>query len=196
MKHFETKWKSHDGLDIFAQGWNPDASQPRAVICLVHGIGEHTLRYLNVAEAFTKEDYVLFGADLRGHGRYGGPRGHFPSIEAVLLDIDLLLEQAHKLYPDLPLILYGHSLGGILVLHYGLKQKPDVKGIIASSPGLHTALEEQPVKVIAAKILGSLIPSVTIPSGLDANAISHDKEAVEVYNNDPLVHNKMSLGFG
>ena len=196
MKHFETKWKSHDGLDIFAQGWNPDASQPRAVICLVHGIGEHTLRYLNVAEAFTKEDYVLFGADLRGHGRYGGPRGHFPSIEAVLLDIDLLLEQAHKLYPDLPLILYGHSLGGILVLHYGLKQKPDVKGIIASSPGLHTALEEQPVKVIAAKILGSLIPSVTIPSGLDANAISHDKEVVEVYNNDPLVHNKMSLGFG
>jgi alpha-beta hydrolase superfamily lysophospholipase len=94
------------------------------------------------------------------------------------------------------LILYGHSLGGILVLYYGLKQKPNIKGIIASSPGLHTALEEQPVKVLAAKILGSLIPSVTIPSGLDANAISHDKKVVEIYNNDPLVHNKMSLGFG
>lgn len=196
MKHFETKWKSQDGLDVFAQGWNPDTSQPRAVVCLVHGIGEHTLRYLNVAEAITKEGYVLFGADLRGHGRTEGPRGHFPSIEAVFLDIDSLIEQAHKLYPNLPLILYGHSLGGILVLYYGLKQKPNIKGIIASSPGLHTALEEQPVKVLAAKILGSLIPSVTIPSGLDANAISHDKKVVEIYNNDPLVHNKMSLGFG
>ena len=104
MNHFETKWKSSDGLDIFAQGWNPDKSPPRAVVCLVHGIGEHSLRYLNVAEAFTKEGYVLFGADLRGHGRSGGPRGHFPSIEAVLLDIDLLLEHARKRYPDLPLI--------------------------------------------------------------------------------------------
>jgi alpha-beta hydrolase superfamily lysophospholipase len=196
MIHFETKWKSSDGLDIFAQGWNPDTSPTRAVVCLVHGIGEHTLRYLNVAEAFTKEGYVLFGADLRGHGKSGGPRGHFPSIEAVLQDIDLLIEQAHEFYPDLPLILYGHSLGGILVLHYGLKRKPDVKGVIATSPPLHTALEEQQVKVMAAKILGSLLPTFTIPSGLDVNALSHDREVVKLYNDDPLVHDKMSMGFG
>jgi alpha-beta hydrolase superfamily lysophospholipase len=196
MIHFETKWKSSDGLDIFAQGWNPDTSPTRAVVCLVHGIGEHTLRYLNVAEAFTKEGYVLFGADLRGHGRSGGPRGHFPSIEVVLQDIDLLIEHAHELHPDLPLILYGHSLGGILVLHYGLKRKPDVKGVIATSSPLHTALEEQQVKVMAAKILGSLLPTFTIPSGLDVNALSHDREVVKLYNDDPLVHNKMSMGFG
>lgn len=196
MKHFEANWKTQDGLDVFAQGWSSDTSQPRAVVCLVHGIGEHTSRYLNVAEAVTKEGYVLFGADLRGHGRTEGPRGHFPSIEAVILDIDLLIEYAHKLYPNLPLILYGHSLGGTLVLYYGLKQNPNIKGIIATSPSLHTAIEEQPVKVVAAKILGSLIPRVTIPTGLDANAISNDKKVVEIYNNDPLVHNKMSLGFG
>ncbi|TFG41843.1 MAG: alpha/beta hydrolase [Bacteroidia bacterium] len=196
MNHFETRWKSSDGLDIFAQGWNPDTSPIGAVVCLVHGIGEHTFRYLNVAEAFTKEGYVLFGADLRGHGRSGGPRGHFPSIEAVLQDIDLLLEQARKLYPGLPLILYGNSMGGSLVLHYGLKRKPDVKGVIATSPALHNALEEQKVKVMVAKILGTLIPAVTIASGLDVNAISHDSEEVKSYYNDPLIHNKISLGFG
>ncbi len=196
MKHFETKWKSQDGLDVFAQGWSPDTGSPRAVVCLVHGIGEHTLRYVNVAEALTKERYVLFGADLRGHGKSEGPRGHFPSIEAVLKDIDLLLEQARKRYPGLPLILYGHSLGGILVLHYGLKHKPDIKGVIATSPSLHTALEEQPVKIMAAKVMGSLMPRVTLPSGLNVNAISHDREVVKLYNNDPLVHNKISLGFG
>jgi alpha-beta hydrolase superfamily lysophospholipase len=196
MKHFQTKWKSSDGLDIFAQGWEPEVSSPRAVVCLLHGLGEHTLRYLNVAEAFTKAGFVLFGADLRGHGRSGGRRGHFPSIEAVLQDIDILLLQAKKRYPGLPLILYGHSLGGILVLYYGLKHKPDVKCVISTSLGFHTALEKQPIKIMAVKVLGSLIPSISLPSGLDANAISHDLEVVKLYKNDPLVHNKISLGFG
>ena len=196
MKHFETKWKSQDGLDVFAQGWSPDTSQPGAVVCLVHGIGEHTSRYLKVAEAFTKEAYVLFGADLRGHGRTEGPRGHIPSMKLVLQDIDLLIENARKLYPNLPVILYGHSLGGTLVLNYGLTQKPNIKGIIATSPSLKTAVEEQVVKVVAAKILGALLPRVTISTGLDASAISNDKKVVEIYQDDPLVHDKMSMGFG
>jgi acylglycerol lipase len=196
MKQFEFKWKSSDGLDIFARGWEPGDRAPDGVICLVHGIGEHTLRYLNVAKSLTAKGRVLFGADLRGHGHSAGPRGHFPSIESVLLDIDLLLDKARERYPGLPLFLYGHSLGGILVLHYALKRNPDIKGVIATSPGLRTALEQQPVKVMAAKLLGSLIPSVSVPSGLDINEISRDQEVVEEYTNDTLVHNRMSLGFG
>ena len=196
MQHYETKWKSHDGFDIFAQGWEPDALAPKAVICLVHGLGEHTSRYAHVAEAFGAEGYVLFGADLRGHGRSGGQRGHIPSIDAMMQDIDMLFEQAKSHYPDLPLILYGHSLGGILVLYYELKRKPDIKGVIATSSGLRTALEKQPAKIIAAKILGAILPKMSLPSGLDVNAISHDRDVIVKYNNDPLVHDKMSLGFG
>jgi acylglycerol lipase len=196
MKHIETKWKTADGLAVFAQSWEPDTLSPKGVVCLVHGIGEHSARYAHVAEAFTKAGYVLFCMDLRGHGKSEGPRGHFPSIDAVIRDIDRLLEQARIRYPGVPLILYGHSLGGILVLYYGLKQKPDVKGIIATSSGLRTALEKQPAKIVAAKILGSLMPGVSLPTGLDKNAISQDKEVVAVYSADPLVHDRMSLGFG
>jgi acylglycerol lipase len=196
MKNFETKWTTHDGLEIFAQGWEPDHREPKAVICLVHGLGEHTSRYAHVAEAFGRDGYVMFGFDLRGHGRSGGPRGHFPSIEAVMQDIDLLFEQARKRYPGLPLLLYGHSLGGILVLHYALKRKPQIKGVVSTSPGLHTALENQPAKLMAAKVLGGLIPGVSVPSGLDASAISRNREIVDIYNNDPLNHDKVSLGFG
>src|SRR5690349_10378484 len=170
MKHFETKWTTHDGLKIFAQGWEPDARAPKAVICLVHGLGEHTSRYAHVAEAFGRDGYAMFGFDLRGHGRSEGSRGHFSSIEAVMQDIDLLFEETRKRYPGLPLLLYGHSLGGILVLHYALKRKPNVKGVIATSPGLHTALENQPAKLLAAKVLGAVIPAVSLPSGLDSNA--------------------------
>jgi len=194
MKHFETSWKSRDGLDIFAQGWEPES--PKAVVCLVHGLGEHSSRYAHVAEAFGKEGYAVFGTDLRGHGRSGGPRGHINSIEDFMQDIDVLFEQARKRYPNLPFILYGHSLGGIQVLHYGLTRKPNVKGVIATSSGLHTAIEDQKVKVMMAKILGSLMPTVAIPSGLEAKHISRDEKVVQAYINDPLVHDKITLGFG
>ena len=196
MKHFETSWKARDGLDIFAQGWEPVALNPKAVVCLVHGLGEHSSRYAHVAEAFGKEGFVLFTSDLRGHGRSGGPRGHISSIEDFMQDIDVLLEQARARYPGLPLFLYGHSLGGIQVLHYGLLRKPKVKGVIATSSGLHTAIENQSMKVMMAKILGSLIPKVAIASGLDAKGISRDEKVVQAYNNDPLGHDRISLGFG
>ncbi len=196
MKHLEMNWKARDGLDIFAQSWEPTILQPKAVVCLVHGLGEHTSRYAHVAEAFGRQGFVLFGADSRGHGRSDGARGHISSIEDFMQDIDELLGQARARYPDLPIILYGHSLGGIQVLHYGLTHKPDVKGVIATSSGLHTALEKQHLKVMMAKILGSLMPNTAIASGLDPKSISRDEKVVQAYINDPLVHDKISLGFG
>lgn len=196
MKHHEMQWKSHDGLELFAQAWEPQVVSPRAVVCLVHGLGEHSSRYAHVAEALGKEGYVLFAFDHRGHGRSGGIRGHISSIEDFMKDIDLLLEQAQKAYPGLPVLLYGHSLGGVLVLHYALKRKPDLKGVIATSPGLHTALEKQPVKIFMAKLLGSLTPTTILASGLESKSISHDEAVVQAYDKDPLVHDKISLGFG
>jgi alpha-beta hydrolase superfamily lysophospholipase len=196
MKHYEMTWKAHDDLDIFAQAWEPTMPQPKAVVCLVHGLGEHTSRYAHVAEAFGRQGFVLFGADLRGHGRSGGARGHISSIEDFMKDIDVSLEQARLRYPGLPLILYGHSLGGIQVLCYGLTRKPNIKGVIATSSGLHTALEKQHLKIMMAKVLGALMPNTSLPSGLDSTSISRDEKVVQAYNNDPLVHDKISLGFG
>ena len=196
MKHQELTWKTYDGLDIFVQYWEPTVLQPKAVVCLVHGLGEHSSRYAHVAEAFGREGFVLFTSDLRGHGRSGGARGHISSIEDFVMDIDELLEQAGARFADLPLFLYGHSLGGIQVLHYGLLRKPKVKGVIATGSGLHTALEKQAWKVAVAKVLGILMPSVSLASGLDPKSISRDEKVVQAYINDPLVHDKISLGFG
>jgi len=196
MKHIETNWNAKDGLQIFAQIWEPEVVQSKAVICLVHGIGEHSGRYAPVAETFGKSGYVFFSADLRGHGRSAGARGHINDIEEIMLDIDTLIEQARARYPQLPIILYGHSLGGILVLHYGLKRKPNIKGIVATSSGLRTALENEPLKVNAARILGAILPKVAIASGLESAAISRDEEVVKTYLADPLVHDKITLGFG
>lgn len=196
MNHFETNWESADGLQIFAQGWESTVIQPKAVVCLVHGLGEHSSRYAHVGESLARDGFILFASDLRGHGRSGGVRGHISSIEDFMTDIDLLLVQARTRYPGLPIILYGHSLGGIQVLHYGLIRKPNIKGVIATSPGLHTELEKQQGKVLAAKVLGSLIPNTLLASGLDPKGISRDEKVVQTYIADPLVHDKISLGFG
>lgn len=196
MKHLEISWKSRDGLDIFAQSWEPTIVQPKAVVCLVHGHGEHISRYAHVAEAFGKEGYILFGADLRGHGRSGGARGHISSIEDFMQDIDELLGQARVRYPGLPIILYGHSIGGNLVLHYGLLRKPQIKGVIATSSALHTSVEQQKIKLLMAKMLGSLLPNSAMATGLNPKDLSRDEKVVQAYINDPLVHDKISFGFG
>ena len=196
MKHQELGWKSRDGMDLFAQVWEPDVVLPKAVVCLVHGLGEHSSRYAHIAEAFSREGLVTIGHDLRGHGRSGGARGHISDIEDFMQDIDVLIEQAKIRYPGMPLFLYGHSLGGIQVLHYTLKRKPALKGVIATSSGLRTALEKQPAKIFLAKVLGSMMPNTALPSGLDANGISRDPAVVQAYNRDPLVHDKITLGFG
>jgi acylglycerol lipase len=195
MQTFESTWTDQHGLEFYSKAWEPDGAA-KAVVALVHGLGEHIGRFAHVGEALSRAGYVLMGFDLRGHGRSGGIRGHTPSIEAFMQDIDLLLVHARARYPGLPTFLYGHSLGGILVLNYGLRRRPDLRGVIATSSGLHTALENQPVKVMMAKILGGIAPTALIASGLDTSTLSHDPEVERAYVADPLVHDKISLGFG
>jgi acylglycerol lipase len=196
MNSFELNWKSKDGLDLFGRAWEPGERKPKAVICHVHGLGEHSGRYVHVAQAFTKAGYAMLSFDLRGHGRSGGLRGHISSIDDYMLDIDSLFEQALARYPGLPMFLYGHSIGAVQVLSYCLRRKPDLKGVIATGPSLHTAVEYQKIKVIMAKALGALFPTVTIPSGLKSGDLSRDQAVVQAYINDPLVHDRASLGFG
>lgn len=193
MKHFEFDWKTKDDLTLFGQGWEPEIKS-QAVVCLVHGLGEHSGRYAHLGEVLTASGYALLAFDLRGHGKSQGRRGHSPSIEAFIDDIAHLLVEANQRYSNLPCFLYGHSLGGILVLNYALRRKPNLTGVVASAPGLRTALESQTTKVFFARVMGSLLPGLTIPSGLDPETISRDPAVVQDYINDPLVHDRLSLG--
>ncbi|MEP7135942.1 MAG: lysophospholipase [Chloroflexota bacterium] len=195
MKTFESKFEGRDGLSFYVQGWEPDA-QPKAVIALVHGLGEHIGRYAHVGKALTDAGYVLVGFDLRGHGKTVSPRGHFPALDAVMQDIRQFIQFVSQRYSNVPQFLYGHSLGGLLALTYAVQNKMGLKGVMVTGAALRSALQEQKVKIAMAKVLGTLVPAATIPSGLDATSISRDKAVVDKYVNDPLVHDKTSLGLG
>jgi alpha-beta hydrolase superfamily lysophospholipase len=192
MRHSENRRQSKDGLALYFQQWEPETPS-RATICLVHGLGEHSGRYEQMAAFFTSSGFAVFSFDLRGHGKSEGPRGHTPSFEAFMQDIDLLFEEAGRQRPGQPCFLYGHSLGGILVLNYALRRKPQVKGVIATSSGLRTVLETQKNKIAFAKAAASVLPALSMPSGLDAAMISRDPEVVKLYQQDPLVHDRASL---
>jgi alpha-beta hydrolase superfamily lysophospholipase len=185
----------NDEVTFYIQGWEPEG-KPKAIVCLLHGLGEHTGRYEHVGAALNQAGYALFGFDLRGHGKTGGPRGHIPSLDTVLSDIHQFIGFQKQNFPDIPIFLYGHSLGGMLALTYIIQNDAALNGIIVTGAGLRSPLQEQKAKVALAKILGSLIPAVTFPSGLDPSTISRDPEVVKKYVHDPLVHDKISAGLG
>ena len=193
MKISEWTWKSFDGLDMYGRGWESEG-KPKAAIMLVHGLGEHVGRYDHVAAALTEKGYALLGSDLRGHGRSGGPRGHTPSYEVLLDDIADFGRQVNERYPGLPVYLYGHSLGGSLVLNYVLRRKPDLKGVIATDPWLKMAYKPKAYQLALARLMIGIFPGFTQPNKLVTANLCRDPIVVQKYDNDPLVHDRISAG--
>lgn len=184
--------QTKDNINLYARDWKP-IGEPKAVVCLAHGLGEHCGRYAHVAEALNHAGYAMLSFDLRGHGLSGGPRGHSASGEAFLDDMDCLCAEAENRYQGKPRFSYGHSLGGTLVLYHSLRRKPQLAGVISTGPGFQSPILEQKIKVTFANALAAVLPMITMTSGLNPDHLSHDPQVVQDYRNDPLVHNKASL---
>ena len=192
MNHKEFTLKSVDRLSLFGQYWAPEESV-KAGICLVHGHGEHSSRYEPWAARFIEKGIAVITYDLRGHGRSEGKRGHTPSYIRLMQDIDVLVQRAREYFPDVPLFLYGHSMGGNLVLGYAVRRQLNMSGVIASAPWLR-AKRDLP-RFIKGMLRGImfLFPGLSLHTKLDAAGISHDKEEVKKYVGDPLNHDLISL---
>ena len=191
VRHAEETWE--DGL--FAQRWEP-AGDPRAVVYLLHGLGEHSGRYAHVAARFTEAGLALSTVDWRGHGRSPGPRGD-TRFAPALEDVGRLVAKGSARWPGIPAFLYGHSLGALIAVAYVAGEAaPPLAGAVVSAIGLHSALREQGAKVRAARVLGRVAPRVRMPSGIDPLTISRDAGVVAAYRADALVHDRVSLGFG
>jgi len=165
----------------------------KAVILFVHGIGEHIHRYDHWAALFNKEGIGFVGVDLPGHGRSDGKRGHIKSYSLLEEMIDILLKTCNKTFPGIPIYIYGHSLGGGIVLDYLLRRNPKVKGAIVTSPYLRLGFEPPKIKLVIASVMKHILPGLIQPTRLNINHISHDETVVEKYKNDLLVHGKISV---
>ena len=185
----ETFITAGDGTSLFLRAAKLE-QRAKASVLLTHGMGEHSGRYLHVAEFLASRGYRFCSYDPRGHGRSGGKRGYINCYNELLDDQAMVKE--HYMRPGEPMFLYGHSMGAQIMLNYLLERRPGVDGVIATSPWLELSFRPSPWKVLMARIMVNLWPSFTQDGPDDDTLLSHDAEFIASIPGRDLLHHKMS----
>jgi acylglycerol lipase len=192
MAAIEYKWKSFDGLDLYALQWTVN-EQPDAVVAFIHGHGDHCRRYDEWFSMFATRNISVLTFDYRGHGRSEGKRGVIKYFDDLLKDVALLHEKAKALFPGVPVVLYGHSLGATIVLSYILRSPSLPELAIATSPWLK--LNKPPGKFVLSLIKAGnrIAPFFTFKTGLHSSDFSTLDGFSEKREKDEFVHNRISF---
>ena len=175
-----------DGTDILVRHWTGEASAgaPWASVLLVHGLGEHSGRYEHVGEQMAAAGLDVHAYDLRGNGGSGGRRGHVDRWEQYHDDLAERVAAVRAAAGTRPVVLYGHSMGGLIVLGYLLSERPKPDLVVLSSPGLDSTLASW--KKAIAPALSRVAPTLAIPNGVDGSTLSRDPAVAATVAADPL----------
>ncbi len=194
MNTNEFNWQVSDGTSIYAKSWTVE--RPKGIVCMVHGLGEHINRYEHVAAFFNKNGYAFYGNDHYGHGQSGGAKGHTPNYESLLVEVDTLIAKAKADFPNVPIFLYGHSMGGNIVLNYLFNRNKNYKGVIATGSAIVLPNPPSAALLAIGKLMRKIYPKFSQPNGLELKYLSHDQLVIDAYVADELVHNKVSSELG
>ncbi len=193
MNHEEGTLATDDGLALYWQSWLPPG-EPEGVLLFVHGLAEHSGRYLNPVRHFVARGWTCFGFDYRGHGKSPGPRVHVNSFDEFLAD----LAEGHRLarirHPKQKIFLVGHSQGGLLSLLYAQQNPDNLAGVVVSSPflGVHPGSKPSFLVMGASKFISRLTPKMMFSKVANPAYLSRDPEVEKAYVADPLVSNQVS----
>lgn len=195
MKHIEGNFKGVRNANIYYQGWLPEENV-KAVLLVVHGLGEHCGRYMNVVNHFVPLDYAIYGLDHIGHGKSDGAREYVERFDDYTNTLAIFYNMVTDLQAEKSIFLLGHSMGGAIASYYLLDHQDDFKGAILSAPGVKVGDSISQATITMSKILSKLAPKMGVIA-LDVDGISRDPEVVEAYVNDPLVfHGKTPARLG
>ena len=194
IKHSEYEWISAGNKKIYGQSWHPaTGKKPVAVVIIIHGLGEHSGRYVRWAGLFVQQGMAVLSQDMIGNGRSEGRRGHSRNFQKLMDQVDFIVSRSEELFPEVPAILYGHSWGGNLVANYAMSKDPGVQAVIISSPWLRLAFEIPWYLKLLSRTLTPVLPSLVIKTNSSSGNRSHDPVINEEAKNDPLMHCKISL---
>jgi len=156
-------------------------------------MGEYSRRYeKTVVPSLLQDACSVISYDQFGHGRSDFKKGDHPGYKYLLDSIDQMISKAALLFPSIPIFLYGHSMGGNLVINYALRRKHELTGVIATSPFLRLAFDPPAWKMLFGRLIRKVYPSLTMSNELDIRALSKDPVEIEAYKNDPLIHDRIS----
>ncbi|MBK6360142.1 MAG: alpha/beta hydrolase [Comamonadaceae bacterium] len=183
---------AHDGSNLAVMDWPlPSGAPSRGLVVIVHGLGEHAGRYDHVAERLNSWGFAVRSYDQHGHGESDGKPGALPS-DTFLLDnlAELLDTSRRRMDPRLPLVLMGHSLGGLVAARLVSLNLRQVDGLVLSSPALDAGMNA--FQKLLVSVLPRLAPDLRVGNGLNAQYLSHDAGVVQAYRDDPMVHDRIS----
>lgn len=183
------------GLKLLYRAWGPPGIS-RAVLAVVHGHGEHSGRYEDVADTLVPRGVAVVAFDLRGHGRSPGQRGHIESWDDYREDVRAFLHTIHAEQPGAPVFLWGYSLGALIALEFALRSPRDLHGLILMGTPIRPAGVARPYLVWLARVFGALIPRFRMNLGLDVGRATRDPAVVEAGRHDPLMHPWASARWG
>jgi alpha-beta hydrolase superfamily lysophospholipase len=194
--------RSRDGLLLAGYEWPSQHSKlPCALLILIHGLAEHSGRYEHLVKFYNKNNFAIVSMDLRGHGNSAGPHVFIATSEAIFQDMDLLIKEAKKRYPMCPAILYGHSMGGSLVLSYTLCRFPNktdkcpYQAVIATSPWIRLTRLLQPPRPVLSfiRVVCRIRPSLNVPLRFDPHTITRDEDIIASYGEDGNIRRSATL---
>lgn len=194
----ESTFQNKDGGKIYYQVYKPKAGTKR-VLVVHHGIGEHGGRYQFLVEALAERNYAIYLIDCRGHGKSDGRRGVITHFSDFFADLKELIEIAKRNEGVKKVTLLGHSMGAAITFLYTATDsyQSDLEAYVCSALPIKVKTDlVMDIKKGAGGFLAKLVPTLTIPTGLDVNMISHDKSVVEAYVKDPLVHGNVCAYLG
>jgi acylglycerol lipase len=195
MQHIEGTFKGTCNVPIYYQAWIPEG-EVKAILLIVHGLGEHCGRYTNVVDHFLPLNYAIYGLDHVGHGKSGGEREFIKSFDDYTCTLHEYYDLVKSKNPNSPIFLLGHSMGGLVVSYYLLTYQSDIKGAVISAPFVKIPDSISRTTIALAKVLSVIAPKAGIQK-LDATGVSRSPEVVEAYISDPLVfHGKTPARWG
>lgn len=188
----QANWfKSSDGSNRFYRKTAHVNERLRVVVS--HGLGEHSGRYGHVIDTLGPMGATLWILDHQGHGRSHGKRGHVNGFGDYVADLKALVELARTENKDqLPVLLLGHSMGGLIALLFAGRYPQYIEGLILSSPLLGLPKPPPPVLRVVAGMLSAIWPTFSLDNQLDPAMISHDPNEIKAYTQDKRVHNRIS----
>lgn len=180
----EGKLSARDGTTLFEQAWMPVADL-KAVVLLVHGLGEHSSRYAHLAGRLVRDGYGMETFDLRGHGKSAGRRAYIEAFEHYLEDLDIYLARLRERHPGKKIFLYGHSMGATIGALFAITRRPEISGLILSGISLKLGDDIPRALVKMSRIIGKYAPHMRTVK-LEAASMSRDPQVVKNYDEDPL----------
>ena len=190
MEHVDGRFDGVEGVELYWQGWLPhqegSSAEPRGVLLICPGMGEHSGRYATVVDALAPDGWAVYGLDHRGHGRSGGVRVHVRRYADFLADFDTFRRLVAARHPGLRPFLLGHSMGGQIALAYALDHQDDLAGLVLSAPALQAPPVPRAVRVVATALV-RVAPRLR-RAVVELGTISRDEAVVADYRADALVH--------